>query len=271
MYSWRIVPKSEIDPDRWDTCTRAHNREIFSEYWYWNAVCSEWQAWVKGDYEDVLAIPIKRKWGIIPVMRTPLYVKWLEGDRIQLKQIIRAFTGLRGVHVPFEMEGATRMSFQELKLDSTWKPSKELAKNIRKAEAENAEFIESVPWEDFFSFMQQNHPYAWPSVQQKTMHNLFLKSVERGSGKIAGVKMKGQWAAMQFYICQDSRAYLIQNAVASDWRKREPMPFLLNQLFGTWMLQAAYVKVNFMGSNNAGVARFNEKFGATSGSYWELR
>jgi hypothetical protein len=270
MSSWRKVPHTEINPDRWDVCVRENNREVFSEYWYWNAVCPEWQAWVKGDYEDVMAIPIKRKWGIIPVMRTPLYVKWIEGDRDHLVRIVRDFVGLRRIHIPFEMEGANRLSYQELKFDSTWKPSKELAKNIKKAEAENPEFIDSVSWDEFFSFMKQNHPYSWPRIQQMTMRNLHIKSNERGIGKIAGVKLNGQWAAMQFYIVQRSSAYLIQNAVSPDWRNREPMPFLLNQLFSIWMHQAENVKVNFMGSNNPGVARFNEKFGATSTFYWEL-
>ena len=269
MSAWRIVSPATLDPDRWDACVRSNNREVFSEWWYWNAVCSEWRAWVKGDYEDVLAIPMKRKWGIIPVMRTPLYVKWLEGDEAQLLQMVRAFVGVRCVHVPFEIDGATRKSFQELKLDSTWKPSKELAKNIRKAEGENPQFIESVRWDDFFTFMKQNHPYAWPQAQQKVMQNLYAKSHERGVGKIAGVKMQGHWAAMQFYICQHSKAYLIQNAVAPDWRNREPMPFLLNSLFSQWVMEFGEVHVNFMGSNNAGVARFNEKFGATTSYYWE--
>jgi len=270
MSAWRIVSPATLDPDRWDSCIRAHNREVFSECWYWNAVCSEWRAWVKGDYEDVLAIPMKRKWGIIPVMRTPLYVKWLEGDQDQMQRIVRAFVGLRRVHIPFETEGATRKSFQELKLDSDWKPSKELAKNIRKAEAENPVFISSVSWNDFLAFMKENHPYAWPNIQQQTMQKLFGTSFERGVGRIVGVKMKDQWAAMQFCICQKSKAYLVQNAVSANWRNREPMPFLLNSLFGEWVSQFAELNVNFMGSNNPGVARFNEKFGATSAFYWEL-
>ncbi len=271
MSAWRIVSPSTLDPERWDACVRANKREIFSEWWYWNAVCSGWQPWMKGDYEDVMALPIKRKWGIVPVMRTPLYVKWLEGDEDQLLRIVRAFVGIRCVHIPFEIDGATRKSFQELKLDSTWAPSKELAKNIRKAEGENPQFIESVSWDDFFSFMKQYHPYAWPQAQQKAMHKLYTNAHERGAGKIAGVKMQGHWAAMQFYICQHSKAYLIQNAVAPNWRNREPMPFLLNTLFRHWQQNDVPRTVNFMGSNNPGVARFNEKFGALSMHYWEIK
>lgn len=260
---------SKVDADRWDSCVRSRNGEVFAEFWYWNAVCNAWQAWVKGDYEDVLALPIERKWGIVPFMRTPLYVKWLEGDAKQLELLIHSFFGFKRVHVPFEMSGAQQRQIQLLYLNPSWTPSKELAKNLRKAESEHADFIESVDWDEYRAFMLKNHPYNWPPKQQQVMKSLYDAAIARGFGKIAGVKMNGQWAAMQFYIRTESKAYLIQNAVSLDLRNREPMPFLLNALFMKWQAGADSTAVNFMGSNNTGVARFNEKFGAVSRHYWE--
>jgi hypothetical protein len=270
MAQWRIVPIAKIDSEKWDACICRQNREVFSEYWYWEAVCNSWQAWVKGDYEDVLALPIERKWGLVPFMRTPLYVKWIEGDTEQLQLLIQAFFGFRRVHLPFEWKGANRKSFQLLMLLADWMPSKELTKNIRKAESQNPEFVESVDWTDFSAFMLKHHPYAWPDVQQKTMQKLYSKASSRGVGRIAGVKMNGQWAAMQFYIRDKSKAYLIQNVVPTELRSLEPMPFLLGTLLRQWQSNGDSVRVNFMGSNHAGVARFNEKFGAVNSYYWEF-
>lgn len=269
MLQWKHVPLSKVDANRWDSCVRRSNREVFSEFWYWNAVCNSWQAWVKGDYEDVLALPVGRKWGVVPLLRTPLYVKWLEGDAKQLELLIQSFIGFKRVHLPFEMKGAQQRAIQLLQLDSSWTPSKELAKNLRKAESEQADFIEWVDWDEYHAFMLKNHPYAWPNKQQQTMRQLYNASRDRNVGKIAGVKMNGQWAAMQFYIRTESKAYFIQNAVSLDLRNREPMPFLLNSLFKQWQNETDSITVNFMGSNNAGVARFNEKFGAVSHHYWE--
>lgn len=270
MSQWRLVAASNIDSTRWNECVRRHRRELFSEYWYWTAVCTSWQAWIKGDYEDVLALPIERKWGVIPFLRTPLYVKWIEGDTSQLKQLIHSFFGFKRVHVLFEIDGASQKSVQTLKLDKDWKPSRELAKNIRKSQSENPQFIDAVSWADFSQFMNQHHPYNWPAIQQQTMKSLYEASFEKGMGKIVGVKMHDQWAAMQFLLREESRAYLIQNAVSAEWRSREPMPFLLHTLFTQWQSQSAPVTINFMGSSNPGVARFNEKFGANTSFYWEF-
>jgi len=49
------------------------------------------------------------------------------------------------------------------------------------------------------------------------------------------------------------------------------MPFLMNTLFRQWQQNDVPGTVNFMGSNNPGVARFNEKFGALSMHYWEIK
>jgi hypothetical protein len=118
--------------------------------------------------------------------------------------------------------------------------------------------------------MLKNHPYAWPAKQQHVMKSLYDAANTRDAGKIAGVRMNRQWAAMQFYIRTESKAYLIQNAVSMEFRNREPMPFLLNSLFRQWQKETGSITVNFMGSSNAGVARFNEKFGAKTIRYWEF-
>jgi Acetyltransferase (GNAT) domain len=271
MSEWKLARVNTIDADRWDACVAARDGEVFSEYWYWNAVCSSWQAWVKGDYEDVMAIPTERKWGIIPLMRTPLYVKWIEGNEGQLNSCIRNFFGFKRIHTRFETAPALAHAVQILDLSPQWNPSKELVKNIRKAERENPELVTSVSWDDFHAFMHTFHPYAWPSVQQQRMHALFDAARQRGCGHIAGVKMNGQWAAMQFYIMRRGKAYLIQNVVSKNLRIQEPMAYLLHALFREWQHKQAFTRVNFMGSTNTGVARFNEKFGAETTYYYESR
>ena len=235
------------------------------------AVCNSWQAWVKGDYEEVLALPVEYKWGIIPMMRTPLYVKWIEGNEQQIKERTNSFIGFKRIHTCIELPRAKQLQVQTLQLDAEWTASKELLKNVRKAERENPEFVASVDWSTFYSFMQKHHPYKWPAVQQRCMEALFEVSTDKNFGRIVGVKLNNDWAAMQFFVMRRGRAYLIQNVVASQLRSHEPMAFLLYNLLLKWQQESSTTQVNFMGSNNQGVARFNEKFGAQTKTYWESR
>lgn len=235
------------------------------------AVCPSWQAWVKGDYEDVLALPMERKWGLVPMMRTPLYVKWMDGDEQQLASRLRSFFGYKRIHTKVEFPRAQQQQVQLLTLNAEWNASKELLKNVRKAERENPMLVEHIDWPTFQLFMQNHHPYAWPAVQHNRMEALFNAASEKLCGRIAGVKMNDEWAAIQFYVMRRGRAYLIQNVVNPTLRSHEPMAFLLYSLFLKWQQEPSSTLVNFMGSNNPGVARFNEKFGATNFIYWECR
>jgi hypothetical protein len=118
--------------------------------------------------------------------------------------------------------------------------------------------------------MQRFHPYPWPNIQQQTMQRLYEAASALGRGAICGVRMNNEWAAMQFYIHHRGRLYLIQNVVNPQLRSQEPMPWLLNHLFLHCRSIESETRVNFMGSSNPGVARFNEKFAAFNTTYFEV-
>jgi hypothetical protein len=48
------------------------------------------------------------------------------------------------------------------------------------------------------------------------------------------------------------------------------MTLLLIELFERALSNQKSIRVNFMGSENENVARFNRKFGATDAVYWEV-
>jgi hypothetical protein len=270
MSEWKCVSHKRIDAARWDACIECQDGEVFSEAWYWNAVCKTWKGWIKGDYEAVIPWPIKQKFLVIPILKTPLYVKWIDGDEGQITHALKQFRGIKRIHLPFPQPRALEKVVQVLNLDYSWKPSQELARNLRKAEKSNPEWVESVGWEEFCLCMQMHHPYPWPNFQQQTMQHLYEAARASGRGGICGVRINNEWAAMQFYIFHRSKAYFIQNVVVSSWRNSEPMSFLINRLFSEWQQSNEHVKVNFMGSANPGVARFNQKFGANSLLFWDF-
>ena len=270
MSEWKCVSHKRIDAARWDACIERQGGEVFSEAWYWNAVCKTWKGWIKGDYEAVIPWPLQHKFAVIPSLKTPLYVKWIEGDEAQIKQALGKYRGLKKIHLLFERPGAKPRQVQLLQLNSSWQPSSELTKNLRKAEKSNPLWVEQIGWGDFQAFMRAHHRYSWPNIQQQTMERLWEKASAMQRGRICGVKMNGEWAAMQLYIEHRNRLYLIQNAVSSAWRSLEPMPWLLHRLFVQCIERRENTRVHFMGSSDAGVARFNHKFGAVDNVYFEV-
>lgn len=266
--TWKKIPLAEINADKWDHCIAAMRAPVFSELWYWQAVIPVFQTWVKGDYEEVLALPISRKWGIIPTMRMPLYVKWLVGNERKIAQHIRQFFGWKKVFVAFGSLKDPMHQFQALTLTADWSPSKELRKKIRKCEEAQYK-IEEATWHDFFLMMRDHHPYAWPLVQQQALRRLFDAASSRGKGRIVGVKKDNQWLAMQFLVESRDQVSLVQNVSDPAFRNDDPMSFLLCSVFEAMKSESAKKLINFMGSDHPGVAQYNRKFGAEDRCYWE--
>ncbi len=267
-HNWRRIPLKDIDSVRWEKCIFQMKAPVFAELWYWKSINLEFETWVKGDYESVLALPVKKKWGIVPTMRMPLYIKWLVGDREFMSIQLKRFWGWRKVFVPFEIESKSKHNVQVLKLNFDWVPTKELKKKIRKCEEEQY-VVTEASWSDFMHMMRDHHPYAWPLVQQQTLHRLYDAAHAKGKGKIFGVKKEEQWIALQFFVMSRDQVSLIQNVSDSAYRNHDPMTFLLCSIFDTLKSSVVEMEVNFMGSDHPGVAQYNKKFGAIDQAYWE--
>ena len=64
---------AEIDVEKWDNCiSQASNSLVYAESWYLNVVSPNWEALVGGDYEYVMPLPKKRKFGVPFLVQPPL-------------------------------------------------------------------------------------------------------------------------------------------------------------------------------------------------------
>lgn len=266
--TWQKIPHHAIDHEQWFNCLLRRGAPVFAEFWYWQSITDQFEAWVKGDYEDVVAIPRSRKWGVIPTMRMPLYVKWLSGDPTFIAEQIQKFWGWRKVFVDFDNHQGKSHQVQVMRLNRDWAPSKELRKKLKKCEDAQYQIVEAT-WNDFSLMMEAHHPYAWPLVQRQTLQRLYEASKARGLGMLKGVWNGEQWLSIQFYIQSRDQMSLIQNVSHPEFRNDDPMAFLLSHIFKKAQNQSSTMYVNFMGSDHAGVAKYNQKFGAENLGYWE--
>ena len=61
----RYLRHEDIDPDKWDACVRnASNGLIYGYSFYLDHMADHWDGLVLGDYEAVLALPWRKKYGI---------------------------------------------------------------------------------------------------------------------------------------------------------------------------------------------------------------
>jgi hypothetical protein len=274
---WKKIPAADLDSAAWDNCVVLNDGAIFTLSWYWNAVMPSWNGWVKGDYEAVIPDALSKKWKIINSNKTPLFVKYLEclGQNISLEEKTKMFQKitskglLKGIHVQpgVEMKGNIKRHHVQMAPFVGENISKELRKNLQKAERENFKLDFNQTWERFAKFMKRHHPYDWPQSQQSKLEQLFQAGNERGMIRIAGLICDGLMVAMQMYGVFNGTLYTIQNASDKDYRELHVMSYLIHHLINEMHHSNQINQIHFMGSSNKSVARFNKKFQANDLEY----
>ncbi|WP_128544848.1 GNAT family N-acetyltransferase [Larkinella soli] len=72
-YSLSFLLRHEIDEIRYDRCiARSPQRLIYAFSWYLDAVSPGWEALILGDYEWVMPLPVRRRFGVRAVLQ-PLF------------------------------------------------------------------------------------------------------------------------------------------------------------------------------------------------------
>jgi hypothetical protein len=63
----QYLKNKQIDRKAWDSCiTESISSRIYALSWYLDACCDHWDGLVYGDYEAVMPLPIRYKFGVIP-------------------------------------------------------------------------------------------------------------------------------------------------------------------------------------------------------------
>ena len=65
MAGIQYIKRSDLNIQKWDACIdAASNGLIYAYSFYLDALCDNWDALVMGDYEAVMPLPWRKKWGI---------------------------------------------------------------------------------------------------------------------------------------------------------------------------------------------------------------
>lgn len=68
----QILPRQRIHTERWNQCVaEANHSNIFMYSWALDALCTYWDGLIINDYEAVLPLPWRQKWGIKYLYQVP--------------------------------------------------------------------------------------------------------------------------------------------------------------------------------------------------------
>ena len=286
----KYIQREHLDEEKYNDCIEnsiQSNSYAFS--WYLDIVCDNWDVLVLDDYEAVMPIPWRKKYGIKYVY-PPLWVLQLgvySNEAINENEFLThlfstfKFVELRmNTHNNVELysEFLQLKQCQKLVLNTTYssilsKYRKDRKKDLQKATT--ADLIEK--WNDHPSNLVQlfknNIGKRTPNIKENDYQNLeklIAICIQKKVGEILAVYDKKNKLVASVFLLKhkNSITKLISSTNLKD-RKNGANTFLIDRVI--FKYHKDFSVFNFGGSSIKSVASFSKSFGAETEKYHQLK
>jgi len=286
----KYIQREHLDEEKYNDCIEnslQSNSYAFS--WYLDIVCDNWDVLVLDDYEAVMPIPWRKKYGIKYVY-PPLWVLQLgvySNEAINENEFLThlfstfKFVELRmNTHNNFELysEFLQLKQCQKLVLNTTYssilsKYRKDRKKDLQKATT--ADLIEK--WNDhpsnLIELFKNNIGKRTPNIKENDYQNLeklIAICIQKKVGEILAVYDKKNKLVASVFLLKhkNSITKLISSTNLKD-RKNGANTFLIDRVI--FKYHKDFSVFNFGGSSIKSVASFSKSFGAETEKYHQLK
>lgn len=276
------VKNSDIDILKYDSCIAgAMNARSYAFSWYLNCVCDNWDVLILNDYEAVMPLPIRKKYGLHYIYQVP-WVQQLgvfsinKTENLLILQFIKAIPK-KYVLVDYLFNSGNVVEGKNIKHRTNYiLPLHTDFENLKKSYNKNRKRVSLIFFDtlelnknatsaDFLQFYSaqsfdfENHKDAKEKLQK-------LLQVKNDSVKIWTVYYEGELIGGLIWLKGNKRiTYLLPLATAE--AKKMNMPtFLVNALISE--NQNTELILDFEGSMIQGVAQFYKSFGGVKEEYY---
>ena len=288
--SIKYIHREHLDEEKYNQCIDSSlQSKIYAFSWYLDIVCNTWDVLVLNDYEAVMPIPWRKKYGIKYVY-PPFWVLQLgvfSNEVIDENEFLTPlfnkfkFVELRiNTHNNFELypEFLQLKQCQKLVFNTTYSSTlshyrKDRKKDLQKAAA--ADLIEK--WNDhpsnLIQLFKNNIGKRTPNIKETDYENLeklIAICIEKKIGEILSVYDKENKLVASVFLLKhkNSITKLISSTDLKD-RKNGANTFLIDRVI--FKYHKDFSIFNFGGSSIKSVASFSKSFGAETEKYHQLK
>ena len=284
----QYIERDEIDTAKWNQVIEsASNNAIYAYSWYLDTICEQWAALVLNDYDAVMPLPWRRKYGFhylyTPAFCNPLGLFAKPKLIISLNQFLDAIPGkfkLWDLNISVDEEqraGKYRLVKRQNYLLDLNSDYQSLFKDFRTSykqmlNKENKELVvrfDISPREviDLAKLHPGNKAIKESAYQQ--LHELCEKLYSKSMLETVGVYSKEErLLASAVFFKTGRRIYYVIAGNANEGRDVGASHHVLNAIIQKFAAQP--LKLDFEGSDIPGIAFFFEGFGATKEHYYYI-
>lgn len=293
MKGIRVITQKEIDRKRWDDCIKnAINGMVYGFSWYLDIVAEEWHGLVSGDYDYVMPIFPRKKWGInylyqpFWTQQSGIFSPYQLNEKIvsQFMQAIPKKYKLVQLNLntlnsvqPIPSFSAFRRKTYHLDLISPYnalyrKFNTNTQRNIKKAHQARLFPDENININQFITFVRDRYTTQVPELKPKDyirLQRLVSYAIRYGMGKITGVfSEQNELVAVAFIIWSHRKPIFLVSASSDYGKKVSAMFFLVDEFIKKYAENT--LTLDFEGSDIDSIARFYNGFGAVPTQYFTI-
>ena len=288
--SIKYIHREHLDEEKYNQCIDSSlQSKIYAFSWYLDIVCNTWDVLVLNDYEAVMPIPWRKKYGIKYVY-PPFWVLQLGVFSNEVIDENEFLTPLFNTFKFVELRMNTCNNFelypeflqlkqcQKLVFNTTYSSTlshyrKDRKKDLQKAAA--ADLIEK--WNDhpsnLIQLFKNNIGKRTPNIKETDYENLeklIAICIEKKIGEILSVYDKENKLVASVFLLKhkNSITKLISSTHLKD-RKNGANTFLIDRVI--FKYHKDFSIFNFGGSSIKSVASFSKSFGAETEKYHQLK
>jgi len=274
---------NEIDRQKWDSCIHnATNSLVYAESWYLDIVSPYWEALVSEDYEYVMPLPTKRKYGIPFLVQPPLTQQLgvfsshsIDENTVEL---FMQKIPYRSYHLCFnEQNTCSRMVKQPnsiLNLSRNYDAvfssySTNTKRNLKKAQQYNIEIKADLSANEFLEFYH-SITKNYGELPKTKVILLLRESLKNDKATIYGAYNENNRLISTLCLLHSQQRLIYLLPVSNREGKEKLAMFkIVNEII------RKYANSNFLfdfaGSSVKNIARFYEGFGAEIVFYGEVK
>lgn len=280
------VSRQELDESKYNDCIEnAKFSKIFGFSWYLDAVVDQWMVLMINDYEAVMPIPYKKKYGITYVyppfwiLELGIYSKSKNDYSQDFMNYLKAnfkWIELRlNENNDFILPNNSfiKKQFQVLNISKSYDAifnafRKDRKKDLKKAKSSNLE----VKWDDelhqLITLFQNNIGLRTPNIKEdnyKQLSDLIKICIDKRKGTMLSVYQNETIVASAFLLFHKAAVTILVSSTDLKNRENGINTFLIDLIINKY--QGRYKQLNFGGSSIDSIASYFLSFGAETVNY----
>ena len=276
----KLLENKAINRDAWNKCIAKSKNELPYAYtWFLDIVSPSWEAFVWGDYEYVMPLPIKKKYGIKYLVQPPFSQQLgIFSEKIISFEIINTFIKaipyknvLLNLNEQNHFDGVLCPNYL-LSLNDDYKIlyanfSTNTKRNLKKKLTKEFSIKEDLSLHSFLDLCKKQS--YWNSNYQNVVEKIIVSACKNKVGHMLGLVTSSGELLAACFLLKSSHRIIYHIAASTDQGKAtfamyHLVNYIIKKYAGTGLL------IDFEGSKVEGVARFYKSFGAKKVNYYRI-